>query len=164
MSEETSKKKSDIVFILAIVNSALILLLIAFVIYDYLSNKKILKDMRKDILINKIMVESIDSPSVDLTVSEFQDIGDDFEVTIETVEPHLSGFKVKGRMLNITSVALSNVEFSIHMGDEYQKFTIDNIRPGHAARFEVYVPNLAVENTDSAEINFIGSQVSYTPQ
>jgi hypothetical protein len=164
MSEETSKKKNDIVFILAIVNSALILLLIAFVIYDYLSNKKILKDMRKDILINKIMVESIDRPSVDLTVSEFQDIGDDFAVTIETVEPHLSGFKVRGRMLNITSVALLNVKFGIHMGEAYQNFTIDNIRPGHAARFEVYVPNLGVEDTDSAEINYRGANISYTPQ
>jgi len=164
MNEESIKKKSNIIFIITIINSALILLLITFVVYVYFSHKNILEDMRVDIMLNEITLKSIDSPTVDLTVSTFQDIGDNFAVIIETVEPHLSGFKVIGRMLNESSVELMNVEFGISMGDEYQKFTIDSIRPGYAAKFEVYVPNLSVEDTDSAEIEYRSSNISYSEQ
>lgn len=61
-------------------------------------------------------------------------------------------------------VQMLDVVFSINMGDEYQNFTIDNIHPGHAAKFEVYVPNLDVEDTDPAAIEYRGSNLSYTPQ
>ena len=77
---------------------------------------------------------------IDLSSTNFQTINSDFSVMPETVEAHLSGIKISGKILNTSSVDQSDIKFKVVIGNESKEFEImKKINSGYARPFEIYI-------------------------
>ncbi len=115
---------------------------------------------------------------VDLTKDTLQEVGSGFLVTITSVDAHLTGVIVKGRLLNDNSTDRENVKFTIRMGStdlpspsgwtalafSGQDLTVQRVSSGYAARFEVYIPDIDPKDTKSAYIEYQDSTAIYRNQ
>ncbi len=99
--------------------------------------------------------------SVDFSNPNLQDIGDGFMVGKLSVQQHLTGVKVKGRMVNHTALRQENIKLKITIGGYTKEFTINRISSGNSTSFEVYVPNVPIEKTQYGTIRYIESMVYY---
>ena len=96
-----------------------------------------------------------------MLVSGIQEINNTFLVAELSLEPHLTGIKVKGRIVNSSSLSHENVKFKITVSKQSQEFTLNRVSPGSSTSFEVYVPDVPIKDTRSGEIEYIESMVSY---
>ncbi len=118
--------------------------------------EKEIQDLRLDMVLGKY-----EAATIDLTDESFQKIDNNFSISVEGIESHLSGMKIKGKILNSSGVTHKNVELSIAVEEGYKSFTIhEEISPGWARDFEVYIPDVPPE-TRSAEISNMGSTLSF---
>lgn len=99
--------------------------------------------------------------SVDLTKTTFQPLEAGFSIVISGVTPHLSGVKITGRILNEQSVEREQAKFKVRVGKQENEFTISRIRPGYAAQFSVYVPDVNAKDTRFARFQYQNSTLSY---
>jgi hypothetical protein len=139
---------------------ALILSIIALIVsgtFYYKLNKQI-NDLRYQIFLHEILTEE---GNVDLTNSNIQGIGNGFYVAKLSVEQHLTGVKVKGRVINSMSLIHESVEFQIKIAGQAKDFTVNRIPAGGSAIFEVYVPDVPVARTKFAVIKYNRSAVLY---
>jgi len=99
---------------------------------------------------------------IDLSIVNFQTINSDFSVMPETVEAHLSGIKISGKILNTSSVDQSDIKFKVVIADESKEFEItQKINSGYARPFEIYIPNVPVGESDSAEMSYLESTIHF---
>lgn len=98
---------------------------------------------------------------VDLTVSSAQELEEGFALIDASMVQHLSGVKISGGILNTTSLHYPDVEFEILIGTESKKFTVFNVRPGNARRFQVYIPNVDAQALQFCSLNYVRSNISY---
>ena len=79
--------------------------------------------------------------SIFLHSSGYQEIAEGLYAIIDSVDPHLTGLKIKGEILNTLAVDREGVSFKVHVGDKSGDFFIDEIPSGVAKKFEVYIPD-----------------------
>lgn len=106
-------------------------------------------------------LELIEKNPINLTVPNVQDIDNDYKVTIESVEQHLTGVRVKGRIINSTTLDNEDLSFKIKISNQSQDFYINRISAGNSTGFEVYVPNVPIDQTQYGEIIFVESIVFF---
>jgi len=95
--------------------------------------------------------------SVDLTIPAIQDIGDGFMAAHLSVEQHLTGVKVKGRIINSTALDHENIKFRIALAEETKEFIINRISSGNSTGFAVYIPGVPIDKTRYGTIQYIES-------
>jgi len=99
--------------------------------------------------------------SVDLSTQDIQDIGHGFKVVGLSVTEHLTGVKVKGRIINATSLAHESLIFKITIGAQTKEFSISRISSGHSTGFNVYLPNVPTDRTSYGKIEYVRSFLRY---
>lgn len=100
-------------------------------------------------LLEQIVYQDVYS-RIDLTKTSFQSIPKGFEIAIKNVDAHLTGIKIKGEVLNTQSVDYENLNLTIEVGQTNKDFTINKLKAGYAAEFEVYIPDIPVSQTKTA--------------
>ena len=123
-----------------------------------------LKELENDLMVTNLYASIVLKEHVDTTVSILQAVGSDFAVSIKGIEPYLTGFRIKGMMLNKTSVDYDDVTFSIVVGKSSQEFGIQKLSAGSAKNFEVYVADVDVSDTGQAKIRFKEGNLRYSLQ
>lgn len=98
---------------------------------------------------------------VDLSTTDIQGIGDGFFAARLSAERHLTGLRVRGRIVNATSVRHEAAQFRITIGEQRQGFTVNIISPGNSTSFNVYVPDVAEEQERWARIEYQQSMIRY---
>ncbi len=98
---------------------------------------------------------------VQLTQSAVQSIGHGFMVSKLEATPHPNGVRVKGRVINTTSVAHKGLSFRIALGEHSQAFGINLISPGNSTGFWTVVRGASLEGSPPAEIEYLASTVTY---
>ena len=79
-----------------------------------------------------------------------------------SVNPHLTGVKIKGRIINSTALARENIEFEITIAGKTKKFSINRISSGNSTGFEVYVPDVPIDKVNIAKFEKISSYALYS--
>ena len=100
-------------------------------------------------------------PIVDFSVSSIQRINSSFLVAGLSLEQHLTGVKVKGEIINSTTLRYDKIKFQIEIANQKKDIYITRISPGNSTNFEVYVPDVPIENTRYGTIEYISSLVGY---
>jgi hypothetical protein len=124
-----------------------------------------LRNQIQDIKIDIIKLKWERKNFVDLTYTGSQSIGEIFSIIVEEVKPHLSGIKIKGEILNNSSVICSNIKFRVNFGEtfteqERELFILERINPGYSRDFELYIPDVPLE-IRHIEMELISSSISY---
>lgn len=159
----------------SIIGAVLVIVAISMAIYASVSVVYILRNLREvkediarlDTLTTRTselllgFYPYISTGFVDLTVPNIQNIGDGFYVSQLSVEPHLTGVVIKGRVVNATSLNHSTASFIVTVAARSNTFTVNRITSGRSTRFEVYVPDVSLEETKSGTIKFERSMVGY---
>lgn len=161
----TSSMKSKILNILKIVVLTILVVLIIYSAIGVWNGKKKLDKINNDIndLNNAFSYLELTGKRgyIDLTTSSLQDIGDGFFTSIESVNPHLTGVKVSGTMINSSSLDHFQAKFKITIGDQMQEFTIDEIPSSYSIKFKVYIPNVPKDKTSYGKIEYDESSIRY---
>lgn len=142
-----------------------------FVFYTIVSIKDINNELRKLKEQNKIIGEALVDISNNLTnlseknkillhLSGYQEMEGGLYVVIDSVDPHLTGLKIKGEILNALAVDREGLSFKVHVGDKSGDFFIDEIPSGVAKKFEVYIPN-ADKDAEYAIFEYKSGVVKY---
>jgi len=99
------------------------------------------------------------SDRIDLSDPEIQSIDEQFMLCRTSVEEHLTGIKVKGRVINATALRHDNVTFRITLGVHSKEFTINRISSGNSTPFSVYIPDVPIEESRYAKIEYVRATV-----
>jgi hypothetical protein len=99
---------------------------------------------------------------VSLTESSIQDHKTGFLASDIDLEEHLTGYKVKGRIINNQAVRQRSIKFRLTVADQTKEFVLDQLNPGGSRAFSVYLPDLEAEDIQFGRIEFIESQVAYS--
>ena len=115
-----------------------------------------------DLASYKISKEVLDAweNTVDLTTPNIQNIGRGFMVSKLDIRQHLTGIKLKGRIINSTALTHTNIKFKISIAEQEKEFNINKISMGCGTGFNVYIPDVPIEETRYAHIRRTGSMVS----
>ena len=169
MPRRSSGKRSGLIPVLALTLAAVGLASIIALVLVFLGDAKKISDLTARVATletNSIMTEirflQLEQKRVDLTVKSFQNLGGNFGISIESVDPHLTGVTIKGAILNENSTRRTDVKFNITVGKSKQGLSIPAIPSGYATKFELYVPDVAKEETKTASVEFESSNVSYS--
>jgi len=99
---------------------------------------------------------------VDLTTSEVQSFdSQNFAIVGVERSEHLAGIKLEGRVINMTSVTFSPVQFEIEVAGEARIFSISQISPGDSTGFDVYIPDLQPEDAKYGSIRYVSGDIEY---
>ena len=99
--------------------------------------------------------------SVDLTNPMLQAIGSGFLVSPTSVTDSSGGLRVRGRIVNATSLAQARAEFRLSVGRSEVPFTVGRIGAGNSAQFVVELPQSASADVRTARMRWTRSNVSY---
>jgi hypothetical protein len=160
---------------LSIVASIALLALYLTKTNEYRQIERRLSDTESQYLRLLQLIHSIQTPEVDLSTTSFQNIESNYAVSVKSVSEHLSGILVKGLVLNQNSVAVHDVSFTVVINFLFgtngppivstaRKLSLPEIGPGHAAPFELYIPDVDPKTSRSAVFSFDHASVSYLPQ
>ena len=109
-----------------------------------------------------LLYEEITSKyTVDFTVSDVQRIDNVFLLANASQEKKLTGVKFTGRIINTQSVDHVNATFDITVDGQSKEFTINRISSGNSTGFNVYIPELNIEDSRYAKIEFVRSQIRF---
>jgi len=98
---------------------------------------------------------------IDFSVSTIQGIDAGFKVAGLNVEKHLTGVKIKGRIINSTALTYKDITFKMIVGEQEKDFYIKRISSGNSSSFEIYVPDVPIEAARFGEIKRGKSLVEY---
>ena len=99
--------------------------------------------------------------SVDLTNPTLQAIGSGFLVSPTSVIDSSGGLRVRGRIVNATSLDQARAEFRLSVGKREVPFTVARIDAGTSAQFVVELPQSASADVKAARMRWARSSVSY---
>jgi hypothetical protein len=99
--------------------------------------------------------------SVDLTNPVLQAIGSGFLVSPTSVTDSSGGLRVRGRIVNATSLDQARAEFRLGVGKSEVPFTVARIDAGTSAQFVVELPQSASADVKAARMRWTRSNVSY---
>jgi hypothetical protein len=99
--------------------------------------------------------------TVDFTVSDIQRIDDVFLLANASQEKHLTGIKFSGRVINSQSVDYIDVAFNLSVDGESKEFTINRISSGNSTGFNVYIPELSIDDARYAKIEYVRSRIHF---
>lgn len=120
---------------------------------DSLSSR--LRKAEIDLIIQEYSKEKM----VDLSTSDIQDIGNGFSVCKISLEQHLSGVKIRGTIINGTSLNHTMVKFKITVSGQVQYFTVNRINAGSSGKFTVYIPDIPASDTRWGKIEYDHSTI-----
>ena len=173
-SKRPSSGRQTKLWLFLIVQLMVIFIILGIFYYNYkitISIEEKIRSLRNDVETTQnilsdlnLSIEQIKNPEIDLTIKSFQPISDGFSISIISVDSHLTGVKVKGKILNQQSTAVTDTEFSIEIGNTSQNFEIKRINGGYAANFDVYIPDVNISYTKNAIISWLSSKVQYSFQ
>lgn len=99
---------------------------------------------------------------ISLTSESYQKINESFTVFIDEVEPHLTGIKIKGGIINTSGVAHENIKFDVTVAEQTKELNIlKRINSGYSRNFELFIPNVPVEKSEYATIKFVNSVMAW---
>ena len=101
------------------------------------------------------------SASIDLTDPVLQSIGSGFLVSPTSVTDSNGALRVRGRIVNETSLDQARAEFRLAVGGREVPFTVARIGAGDSAPFVVELPQSAAADVRSARMRWTRSSVSY---
>jgi len=166
---ESLKKAPMLRILIILLLSALFILV--FLYLRYLNDEVNLLSGR--IFQNKLNVVSLKADKeseniVYLSMTEFQEIGGGFNVSVKSAAKYLTGINIKGLILNLQSVTYRNPTFIVYVynvgkGEHVKKaeFTVNKeIKPGHAVNFSAYIPDLP-DRTNTLKIDYGGATVVF---
>jgi hypothetical protein len=99
--------------------------------------------------------------ALDLRQTGVQDIGHGFMVVRLAVEPSGAGARLRGRIINTSSVRHKRLEFRLLAAGRSESFRINLISPGNSTGFEVKLPGVAASDLQRGRIEYLGSTVNY---
>lgn len=99
--------------------------------------------------------------SVDLTNPMLQAIGSGFLVSPTSVSDSSGGLRVRGRIVNATSLDQARAEFRLTVGKREVPFTVARISAGNSAQFVVEFPQGESADVRTARMRWTRSNVSY---
>jgi len=106
---------------------------------------------------HKIIYHS--APLVDTSVETLQNLDGHFKVGKINVTQHLDGVKIKGIIINTSSVGHRNSEFKIELGGQERSFYVDYIGAGSQGVFNVFIPAVSPADARYATIEYQQSTV-----
>jgi len=98
---------------------------------------------------------------IDLSNSSIQDIGDGFKVAELNTSKHMTGVKIKGRVINMTSCTHQSINFKIYISNQEKTIFITQISPGHSTSFDTYIPDVPIEKARWATFKYIESVLKF---
>jgi hypothetical protein len=101
------------------------------------------------------------SALVDLTNPTLQAVGSGFLVGPASVTDSSAGIRVRGKIVNATSVDQSRAEFKIAVGSREVSFTVARVSAGSSAPFSVELAAGGRADVRSARMRWVRSNVSY---
>lgn len=124
-----------------------------------------------ELKINKLMdfgrlqLEALEAKDeISLSSRSFQYI-DDFSIIVTEITQELTGLRLVGKVLNIHSVTYTDVRMRVTILNSGVDFRINQIDPGKAAVFSIYVPDVPIKTSSGlAEVKVLGHMVSYRNQ
>jgi hypothetical protein len=99
--------------------------------------------------------------AIDFTSTGLQEIGNGFYVVSLSIDQHLTGVMIKGRILNGTSLLHQQAQFNLEIAAQTKDITIDSIPPQNAALFEVYVPDVPIDQAHWGKMSYVRSLIHY---
>lgn len=99
--------------------------------------------------------------TVDLTNPMLQAIGAGFLVSPTSVTDSSGGLRVRGRIVNATSLDQARAQFMLAIGRREVPFTVGRIGAGRSAQFVVEFPQNASADVRAARMRWARSAVSY---
>lgn len=117
--------------------------------------------LSNEIIIDRLQDEVLYRGYVSLTEGGWQRVDETFLFSDAAVTQHLTGVKVSGRIVNTSSVIHSNIRFKISMSGGTNTFTISRVSPANSTAFTVYVPEVTIENSESAWITYVNSSCRF---
>lgn len=112
-------------------------------------------------MINVERVTDTLGKKVNLTNPGVQKIDTVFLISKIKVERYLTGVKIRGIMINSSSLEHNDARFRITVATVSREFSIRKISPGSSRKFVVEVPDVPVEKAVEADIKNLASSVSY---
>lgn len=114
----------------------------------------------------KFMFESLNSiqdiqKKVDFSLTTIQQLSDGFMLADASQKKHLTGIEFTGRIINTQSINHSDATFNLSVNGKNKEFTINKISSGNSTQFNVYIPELDVNNARYAQIKYIRSSISF---
>jgi len=101
------------------------------------------------------------SVAVDLTNPTLQSLGSGFFVGPTSVTDSSGGLRVRGRIVNATSVDQARAEFRLVIGKREVAFSVARIGAAGSAPFAVELPASGKEDVRAARMRWVRSSVSY---
>src|SRR5262245_43428063 len=99
--------------------------------------------------------------SIDLTNPTLQAIGSGFLVSPTSVTDSSGGLRVRGRIVNATSLDQAHAQFLLTVGKREVPFTVGRIGAGNSAQFVVELPESRSADVRAARMRWSRSAVSY---
>lgn len=99
--------------------------------------------------------------TVDFSVRELQPVNDRFFLGEASQEQHLTGVKFTGRIINSLAVDHTEVTFDLKVAGQSKEFVINRISSGNSTAFNVYIPELRIEDARYAQIEYKHSKVHF---
>lgn len=121
----------------------------------------------------KSRVDSHINPPFDFSVSSIQNVGYPFAVCNLSLDPHLAGIKIRGRLINQSSVAYEGATFTIKIeefrgsdGEILQEakekdFWIKAVGPGKSVDFGVFIDEVDPTKCKYGHITFKEGSLSW---
>lgn len=92
---------------------------------------------RTDLLERMVYILPDDRALVDLSEKSVQSIEDGFYVTNLSVQPHMSGVKITGEIINSQSLEYSGANLKIEIMGSEKSVYVKKLRPGFSSKFSV---------------------------
>lgn len=107
----------------------------------------------QDITVLRSMVLFEDKRSmVDLSEKSAQSIEDGFYITNLSIQPHMSGIKITGEIINSRSLEYSGATLKLDIMGSEKSIFINKIKPGFSSRFSTIMLNVDPKNTRYARM------------
>jgi hypothetical protein len=101
------------------------------------------------------------SYTIDLTNPTLQSLGSGFFVGPTSVTDSSGGLRVRGRIVNATSVDQARAEFRLVIGKREVSFSVARVGAASSAPFAVELPASGKDDVRSARMRWVRSSVSY---
>lgn len=152
MADDTNKQASGV----SKFNILLIIIVGILAVVNYTEQQRF-----KDFVFEKLTSVNNIQKTVDFSVTTIQQLSHGFMLAQASQKKYLTGIKFTGRIINTQSVKHRDVTFNLSVNGKNKEFTINKISSGNSTGFNVYVPELSVNNARYAKIRYVRSSIFF---